>query len=158
MVSRGGQRCSICSSRPDVVAAVNEALRNRTKLRDLAVQSGFSRASLSRHSQKCLLRSALAGNRQRKVVLRDRRIIVVLPRHALTGDREKLLLRTEYDLGGRQICNLKPGQEIEISPVDLRESDILIEVEFEQCPLPNGSTSSDAERNPERPNTPHELT
>lgn len=55
------QPCSICSAPPDVAAAVNESLRKQIKLRDLEKSSGFSRATLSRHSIKCIVRDTIAN-------------------------------------------------------------------------------------------------
>lgn len=59
----GLQKCSICAAPGDVLEAINRALRERKPLRALAVESGFTRSSLSRHSIRCMPREALARNK-----------------------------------------------------------------------------------------------
>jgi len=78
-VSNPFQRCSICSAPPEVLAAVNEALRKREKFRDLAERTGFSRASLHRHSKRCVPRDTLAQYKARTAVIPSGRTIVAWP-------------------------------------------------------------------------------
>lgn len=58
--------CSVCAAPPDVVQAVNEAIRKREKFRELAARTAFSRAALHRHSKKCIPRNILAEHKARK--------------------------------------------------------------------------------------------
>jgi hypothetical protein len=82
----GHQNCSICSSAPlAVLTALNDALTKRTKtLRVLAKESGYSRATLSRHSRKCIARSAVEENLRLRFDPRVDRLKVLWP-----GDNPK---------------------------------------------------------------------
>jgi hypothetical protein len=51
--------CKICASAPDVLVAINNAIRSREKFRDLAARTGFDKSTLHRHSQKCIPREIL---------------------------------------------------------------------------------------------------
>jgi hypothetical protein len=57
--------CTICSSPPDVRNAIDEALYKKEKLRDLEKRCAFSRATLSRHSRRCLPKNTLEAHRTR---------------------------------------------------------------------------------------------
>jgi hypothetical protein len=56
-----GVDCSICSAPVQVLKAINEGLAKRTKMRDLAKQSGFSKSAIGRHSKNCLARQILSS-------------------------------------------------------------------------------------------------
>ena len=56
----------MCSAPPDVLDAVNAAIRAKEKFRDLAARTAFSRASLHRHASKCISRDAVAAHKAGK--------------------------------------------------------------------------------------------
>jgi hypothetical protein len=90
--------CSICAS--PVLREVNEALAKGERLRDLAARSGHSRASLSRHSRKCISRNKLA---QHSTVLSDylsgrANLVVLYPGDDQSAVREQdIIVQIEYE-------------------------------------------------------------
>jgi hypothetical protein len=102
------QTCTVCKAPPEVLEAINAAIRKREKFRDLAARTAFSRATLHRHSQKCLQRAALAEHKARIVNAQSGRMIVQWPTGALS-------------YGGTPI-----------HPEDLRQDDFLLVVRYEK--------------------------
>src|SRR6266403_1341268 len=58
--------CSVCNAQPEVLEAVNAAIRAKEKFRDLAARTAFSRAALHRHASKCIPRHILTRDRELK--------------------------------------------------------------------------------------------
>jgi hypothetical protein len=70
--------CSICST-PNGAQTVDAMLEKRTTLKAIAAQTGFSKSSVGRHSQKCVIRAQAAKLKSNVFnPLRDR----ILVRHA----------------------------------------------------------------------------
>jgi hypothetical protein len=55
-VSRNHKECSICE-KPGAAGIVNTLLEKNTFLKVIAQQTGFSKSSIHRHSQKCVIRA-----------------------------------------------------------------------------------------------------
>ena len=55
--------CSICAAPPDVLEAVNRAIRAKENFRNLASRTSFSRAALHRHATKHVQRDILAAHK-----------------------------------------------------------------------------------------------
>jgi hypothetical protein len=144
MGARTDQRCSICSANPDVLAAVNQALQNKQKLDDLARESGFSRAALSRHSRKHMLRHALARNREIRLLNMDgRRVVAQWP-----GSKEGFFTLTtiETDSNGRSHLRHLAAEE-------MKESDVLQVVSYDPPVAPRPILPPVPEGNPDTPVT-----
>ncbi len=128
------QTCSICKAPPEVLAAVNEALRKREKFRDLAARTVFSRATLHRHSKKCLQRAALAEHKARALNPRSGRMVVQWPTGALS------------------LYGNKP-----IRPEDLLRDDFLFVVEYENIDAAAVGNPRGLSPTPENINRLHDL-
>ena len=79
----GNQRCSVCDCpNAEVLRTINRELSKAprtTTLRQLQVLSGFSRATLSRHSRGCLVRQTLSTFKTAKFNPALGKIHVTLP-------------------------------------------------------------------------------
>jgi hypothetical protein len=125
--------CSICSASPKLVAAVNSSLDRKTPLRKLSLESGFSRASLSRHDRRCRVRETLQTHRQTKFnPVNGARVIVQWPAGQLT-------VFTEYNHRGRPIEDRTGSPPVPIASADLREHDVLLVVQYEKAIVRNPS-------------------
>lgn len=71
--------CSVCAAPPDVLAAVNDAIRKHEKFRDLAARTAFSRAALHRHSQKCVSRDTLSSHKSNRYDPRTDLLLIQWP-------------------------------------------------------------------------------
>jgi hypothetical protein len=100
--------CSICSASTDVVHAINAALEKKIPLRDLAKQSGFSRAGLSRHSRNCVGRTAISHHASMQ--------------SDLWGGRARLITVWPDENGNPQF------------PDDFKPEDVFLVVEYERFP------------------------
>jgi hypothetical protein len=58
--------CSICSAPPEVLQAVNAALRAGESGRKMAARNGFSKSAIYGHREKCLDRTVLRRHQQTK--------------------------------------------------------------------------------------------
>jgi len=129
MPSGQNKKCSVCSAPPEVLTTVEARLRDGTELRVIETESGFSRSALDRHRNKCMKRAALVANRDRKLSLQGKRVIVELA-HPLLGP-PRMLLSAEYDARGTVVAQSTARETIEVRPADLRATDVLLTVEFE---------------------------
>jgi hypothetical protein len=122
MGARTDQKCSICKADENVRAAVESLLQNKTKLDDVARESGFSRAALSRHSRKHMLRHALNRHREMKMNLDGCRIVTQLP----TARAGFFTLHTvETNSRGRTVVRYLRAEE-------LKPDDVLQVVSYEK--------------------------
>jgi len=72
--------CTVCKLQPADLAAVESALANGTKFRELAQQCGFSKSALHRHWSRCANRRRLAEIKNRRQgVKAETRIAVQWP-------------------------------------------------------------------------------
>ncbi len=95
--------CSICE-RPGAAEIVNRLLGKGTFLKVIAQQTGFSKSSVHRHSQKCVIRQQAAQLKTTRFDPQRQRIIVKWPDGSLThrhsdkwDDREAVLLVVSYE-------------------------------------------------------------
>jgi len=113
--------CSICAS--PILREVNDALAKGERLRELAARSGHSRASLSRHSRKCISRAGIAQHGNMSAALAaGARIILCYPADypaATTGD-------LTYGISGSSRT---------LSESELLPTDIIVQIDREP-PLP----------------------
>jgi hypothetical protein len=133
-MGRTDQVCSLCSAPESVRDYVEAQVRARRKLRDLEREVAFSKSVISKHMRTHVpKREAFRHNAIKKINMSGRRTIIEWPevpgfaRHIFT-------LQSELDDDGRSIERPR-GTVIEILEKDLRESDVIIRVSFEE-PLP----------------------
>jgi hypothetical protein len=89
--------CTICAAPPDVLNAINAALKDGTKLRDLEKRTPFSRATLSRHHRACIPRRTL-DNFRRFNPATDRAYVVWPGEPIPDGLRPNdIILRVQYE-------------------------------------------------------------
>lgn len=126
MGARTDQKCSICKANETVRAAVEQALQNKQKLDDLARESGFSRAALSRHSRKHMLRHALTRHRDMKMNLDGCRVVTQMPMPGRPGFFHLTVI--ESDRFGRAHLRYIAAEE-------MKPDDVLQVVTYDE-PLP----------------------
>ena len=123
------QICSVCSAPVEVQQAVNAALANRTKMRDIALAVGISKSSIHRHSQKCVTRTALnqyRGKREKQLG----KTVVKWP----DGTYTLLHIAADIHVLDRRLDINAP---IPIDPKTLGRFDAVVEVIYEQRPIRN---------------------
>jgi hypothetical protein len=63
-MGNANQSCSVCSlADANILDAINKAIREKKKFRDLAAQTGISKSTLQRHAAKCLPLEILARHK-----------------------------------------------------------------------------------------------
>jgi hypothetical protein len=107
--------CSVCSAPAPVRDEIDRALRQREKLRDLQVRTGFSRSALSRHGRRHLGREA---HLYRRFDVATDRLIIRWPEMDFGEIQERAHLEI---FCGRQITE-----------GELRANDFVLAVEFEK--------------------------
>jgi hypothetical protein len=119
--------CCVVGENQAVMTYVEAQVRNRRKLRDLAVEVGIGKSSLSRHWRDCVARrEAVKHGRERKINLVNCRVLTAWP---VVEGGFKFTLQTEYDAHGSAVENyLSTNVTVEIPAAELRESDVLLPV------------------------------
>jgi hypothetical protein len=124
-----GLPCRICSSPPDVLAAVNQRLQARTPFRQLARETGFSAAALFRHGKKHVPQAALAAHREQKQFLAN-----------LQNCRHVIYYPT--GIPGTE-CEGKPF--LSVPTTNLQQDDLIVLVEYAPAVAPRIYQKSQAE-------------
>ena len=123
--------CCIVGENETVMAYIEGQVVRHRKLRDLQVETGISKSSISLHVRRCLpKREALKHRTERKVNLTSARIITAWPAQA---GPSRYTLQVEYDSRGRAVEHPRTddGEPIEIPENQLRESDVVISISYE---------------------------
>jgi hypothetical protein len=133
------QTCTVCGAPAEVSAAINAELAKppgeRMKLRDMEKLCHISKSAISRHTRKCLPKHILSTYRSTgKVDLKNRRVIVEWP--DIGSGHHRFTLCFEYNHHGKPI-ERQQYEPIELAAGQLRDSDLLLVVEYEQKPIRN---------------------
>jgi hypothetical protein len=120
----GRNDCSVCQSAvaSNINAELLKPAHERMTLRELAARSGISRSSLGRHSLRCIPLIRLSFNRDKKgnaSGTQNGRIIVAWP-----------------ELAAVSTAHFSSGEQV-ISPEELRESDVLFVVSYQNTHIAN---------------------
>ncbi len=80
--------CSICSAPGDAAETVNAMLQKRIPLKQIALETGFSKSAVHRHSQKCFVRHKATALKEKRFDAERNRVLTALPdgRYFVQGD------------------------------------------------------------------------
>jgi hypothetical protein len=125
--------CCIVGENLQTMEYIESQIRARRKLRDLAAEIGIGKSSLSRHMRDCVRRrEAVKHSRERKINLVNCRVITAWPEEG----GFKFTLQAEFDSHGGPVENNSTNEVVEIPATELRESDVIVNVSYQQAREP----------------------
>jgi hypothetical protein len=117
--------CGICETAANA-KIVNQLLEQKTPMRKIAELTGFSKASVGRHAQRCVIRSQAAALKSTRFDPKVNRLLIRWADDPVAPEdtRGKIFVDHTHERG---IDRSKP-----IAPAEIRETDFILCVEYEK--------------------------